>query len=319
MTGRLPATTRWLALMLSAFPAAGAQGGPAYDRAIALISQRQAADDRVAVPGARSILLTHGQPTRRAFVLLHGLTDSPLQFAPLAARFYAGGDNVFVPRLPHHGLRGGNAGALAALNHEELGRFADSIAASAVGLGDSVVVVGLSLGGTIAAWMAQRHALSRAVLIAPALEPGRIPAMIDRPLVGLVDHLPNLTRLSAPVVGRPDREPGFSTHAVAEIFELGRSELRAAARVAPATQSAVVLVNADDRTIKLSVAESLAREWKRAGATISVFELPDSLRLPHDIFDGVRGPALGDAVLALVQQLAYGGRPSGLVSAVPLP
>jgi esterase/lipase len=313
-----PMKVAQVALLLWAVPAAGAQGGASYDSAIAMISQRQEADDRVAVPEARSILLTRGQPTRRVFVLLHGLTDSPQQFAPLAERLYEGGENVFVPRLPRHGLRGGTARSLAALTREDLRGFADSIAGSAVGLGDSVVVVGLSLGGTIAAWMAQWHPLCRAVLIAPALEPGRIPAVLDRPLVGLLDRLPNVTRRSAPDTARPDLEPGFSTRAAAEIFEFGRTVLHVAARVASPTRSAVVLVNADDRTVRLSAAEALARDWARLGATISVFELPGSLRLPHNIVDPARGPGLDEAVLELLRQLAYGEPPSSLVNAVPL-
>jgi esterase/lipase len=323
-TIRLLAVTKWLTLLLPPIQRAEAQSTLAFDRAvayeeaIAIIAQRQAADDRVAVPGARSILLTRGAATRRAIVLLHGLTDSPLQFAPLAQRLYADGNNVFVPRLPHHGLRAGGAGALAALSSSGLSNFADSIAYSAAGLGDSVIVLGLSLGGTLAAWLAQQREIWRAVLIAPALEPGRIPALLDRPIVELVDHLPNVTRSSPPEIGRPDREPGFSTHAIAEIFELGSAVLRGSASMPPGTKHAVVLVNANDRTVKESAAEALARRWKQHGAKVSVFELPDSLRLPHNIVDPIQGRVLGDAVTELLRQLAYGQVPARLVRAVPI-
>jgi esterase/lipase len=312
------ATTRSLALLLLALNGASAQAPSGYDRAVDLIAQRQAADDSVGAPGARSILLTHGRPTPVAFVLLHGLTDSPLQFAPLAQQLYERGSNAFVPRLPLHAVRDGSIRTLGRLSRNDLRTFADSIADTAAGLGDSVVVVGLSLGGTIAAWMAQHHPFCRAVLIAPALEPGRVPAILDRAVVGIVDHLPNVTRRGPPEPDRPDREPGFSSHAVAEIFEFGGWVLRDAARVPPATRSAVVLVNADDRTVRLSAAETLARDWTRSGASVSVFELPDSLRLPHNIIDPVRGLGLGDALMELLQRLAYGEPPSGLVSPVAL-
>ena len=318
------AATMWLTLLLPAIQRAEAQSilaidrAVAYDEAVAVIAKRQAADDRVAVESARSILLTRGAPTRRAIVLLHGLTDSPLQFAPLAQRLYADGNNVFVPRLPHHGLRAGGAGALAALSSSGLRNFADSIVYSAAGLGDSVIVVGLSLGGTVAAWLAQDRELWRAVLIAPALEPGRIPDVLDRPIIELVDHLPNVTRQSAPEIGRPDREPGFSTHAIAEIFELGSAVLRGSAGVPPGTKHAVVLVNAYDRTVKESAAEALARGWKQHGAKVSVFELPDSLRLPHNIVDPIEGRVLGEAVTELLRKLAYGEAPTRLVRAVPI-
>ena len=48
-----------------------------------------------------------------AVVLIHGFTDSPRQFAELADSLYAAGDNVLVPRLPHHALRQRDVGELA--------------------------------------------------------------------------------------------------------------------------------------------------------------------------------------------------------------
>ena len=67
---------------------------PTYVRAAASIARRQSEDDSIAVPGARSILLTSGAPRPRAVLLLHGLTDSPRQFERLAYLLYADGYNV---------------------------------------------------------------------------------------------------------------------------------------------------------------------------------------------------------------------------------
>lgn len=285
----------------------------AYLSSLAAISRRQAVDDSIAVPGARSILLATGGPTARAIVLLHGLTDSPRQFERLAYLLYADGNNVYVPRLPQHGLRGGDVGALSALTAAQMRGVADSVVNESSGLGDSVVIVGLSMGGTIGAWIAQQRAVSRVLLIAPAIEPGRIPSLIDRPLIGLADRLPPMIRRSQPDSARPDREAGFNLRAVAEILELGNSVLDEAAREASRTRDIVVLVNASDRTVKESAAEALARNWLRHGATVLVFELPDSLRLPHNIIDPSRGRVGGDAVLAVLRELAYGSKPSALV------
>jgi esterase/lipase len=289
-----------------------------YDRAVAMIARRQDADDQIAVSGARSILLTGSAATARAIVLLHGLTDSPRQFEALAYLMHADGNNVFVPRFPQHGLRGGDARALAALSATELRRFADSVMMEAGGLGDSVVAVGLSLGGTVAAYIVQQHVAWRAVLIAPAVEPGRIPSILDRPIIGLADRLPNVTRRSPREAARPDREPGFSTHAAAEVLELGRAVLYDAARVAPRTRRIAVLVNANDRTVRESAAEALARDWERHGAAVSMFELPDSLRLPHNVLDPVHGRMMENAVLELLRELAYGAPPPPLVRSLPV-
>lgn len=299
-------------------PLLAQQDPAAYTSSVAAISQRQAVDDSIAVPGARSILLVDGAATARAIVLLHGLTDSPRQFEALAYLLHADGNNVYVPRLPQHGLRGGHVGALSALTAAELRGVADSVVNEARGLGDSVVIVGLSMGGTVGAWIAQQREVSRVVLIAPAIEPGRIPSLVDRPLIGLADRLPAITRRSQPDTSRPDREVGFNSRAVAEILELGSSILGPAEREASRTREIVVLVNASDRTVKESAAEALARNWLQHGATVSVFELPDSLRLPHNIIDPMRGRVGGDAVLDLLRDLAYGLRPSALVRPVIL-
>lgn len=92
-----------------------------------------------------------------------------------------------------------------------------------------------------------------------------------------------------------------------------------ASRNAPRTREIVLLVNAADRTVKESAAEGLGRDWFRHGAHVSVFELPDSLRLPHNIIDAMHGRVGGDTVLALLRDLAYGVRPSGLVRRIVLP
>lgn len=291
------------------------QADSAFRASVAAIARRQAVDDVVGAPGARSILLTDGAPTPRAIVLLHGLTDSPRQFERLAYLLYGDGYNVYVPRLPEHGLRGRNVRVLSKLTAAKLRSAADSITTEAMGLGDSVIVVGLSMGGTMAAWIAQEREVQRVVLVAPAIEPGRIPSMLDRPLIGLADRLPAISRRSPADSARPDREPGFDLQAAAQLFSLGLSVLHGADVRAPRTQHMVLLVNAADRTVKASAAESLARAWARHGAAVAVYELPDSLRLPHNIIDPLHGRVGGDAVLMLLRALAYGQPPGPLVRA----
>jgi esterase/lipase len=292
---------------------------PTYDHAIESVARRQATDDSLAVPGARSILLTNGARTARAILLLHGLTDSPRQFEAFAYLLHADGNNVYVPRLPEHGLRGSDASALGRLSEAQLRGVADSVVSDAHGLGDTVLVVGLSMGGTIAAWIAQERSVGRVVLIAPAIEPGRVPSMLDRPIIGLASRLPSITRRSALDTLRPDREPGFNTRALAEILMLGGEVVADAGRDAPRTHEITVLVNASDRTVKASAAEALAAQWSRRGAAVSVFELPDSLRLPHNIIDATRGRVGGDTVLALLRRLVYGEQPSALVRRLASP
>ena len=51
-----------------------------------------------------SRLLTHGEKTERAVVLVHGLTNCPKQWELFGQEAFRRGWNVLILRLPEHGL-----------------------------------------------------------------------------------------------------------------------------------------------------------------------------------------------------------------------
>jgi esterase/lipase len=278
----------------------------AFNRALG----QQSVDDTLAAPGGRSILLTHNRRTPRAVVLLHGFTNSPRQFQEFAADLYAAGDNVYVPRLPRHAERHGSAATLAGITAEELRDCADAAIDVAAGLGDSVIVVGLSAGGTMAAWIAQyRGDVRRSVIIAPTLGIARIPSVLGKPLMNLALRLPNVTLKDPPDPARADRELGTSSHAIAQVLRLGSAVRRVADRMPPRAHEIVFLINAHDHTVKMSAALELARTWNRSGRFVSVYELPDSLGLPHDVVDPSQPNSKADVLYPVFKALTHGERP----------
>ncbi|HTK54808.1 MAG TPA: alpha/beta fold hydrolase [Gemmatimonadaceae bacterium] len=286
---------------------------------MSLVERRQAADDRVVAPGGRTILLTHGMRMPRVDVLLHGFTDSPSQFAELADSLYQRGDNVYVPRLPHHAERSGDARALAGMTAVQLRQTADSAVDLASALGDTVVVVGLSVGGTMAAWMGQHRAeVRRVVLIAPALEAGRVPSRLEGFLINLTERLPNVTRRSAPDTARPDRNPGFATHALAEVLRLGKSVEKSADREPAKAAEFAFMLNDFDRTVSSSGALKVAKEWDAHGARVSVYAFPASLGMPHNVLDGREPGGQPALVLPEVIALTEGQSPRGPIQERPL-
>jgi esterase/lipase len=290
-----------------------------YRAAINLVERRQAADDRVVTPGGRTVLLTHGMRTPRVDVLLHGFTDSPSQFVELADSLYQRGDNVYVPRLPHHAERSGDARALAGMTAVQLRQTADSAVDVAAALGDTVVVVGLSVGGTMAAWMGQHRAeVRRVVMIAPAFEAGRVPSRLEGFLINLTERLPNVTRRSAPDTARPDRNPGFATHALAEVLRLGKAVEKHADRAAPKAAEFAFMLNDLDRTVSSSGALKVAKEWDAHGARVCVYAFPASLGLPHNVLDGREPGGQPALVLPEVIALAEGESPRGPLQERPL-
>ena len=278
-----------------------------YAAAAAAATRRQHVDDSVAAPGGESLLLAHGHRTPRVVVLLHGFTNSPTQFAVLAKQLYDAGDNVYVPRLPEHAERGVTASALARLTAEQLRGSADSAIDIAAGLGDSVIVLGLSAGGTMACWIAQnRPEVERAVIVAPVIALARVPRLLDAPLLRLSVRLPNFTHADPIDAEEPDREQGWTSRAVGQILLLGLAVRRDAANTAPATRDVRVLLNAHDHTISASAVLDIARSWATHGAMVQAYELPDSLGLPHDVIDPRQRVARPDVVYPLLIALAHG-------------
>lgn len=279
-----------------------------YDDAFALARAKYAQDYRVAVPGAFSIFLTHGTRTPRAVVLLHGLTNSPRQFEPFARRLYNEGYNVWVPRLPHHGE--GDTKKLELMTAEELRALGDTSVDIAHGLGDTVIVVGLSAGGTLAAWIAQQLEVDRAVIIAPALEIDRVPSALSQPLIGLAVRAPDVTRREPTDTGALDREPGWTTRGIGQMLRLGAA-VRDASRAKPPTAREIVfLLNENDHTIKARPVLDLASRWSSGGAAVTVYELPDSLHLAHDVIDPRERGADTAAVYPVLDALVGGVKPS---------
>lgn len=289
----------------------GAHPNPArdYEAAVRLALAMQGADTAVA-SGGKSIILTHRVRTPRAFVLFHGLTNSPRQLSQLAATLYDGGDNVFVPRLPQHALRGADADDLARIKAEGLRDAGDAAIDIATGLGDTVIVLGLSLGGNVAVWTAQfRPEVDRAVIVAPALRLARIPSAAATPMMNLSLRVPNIPNYDPPDSLRPDRTLGWSTHVVGQMLRLGAAVRQAADKRGPAARDISILVNANDRTVSRGAIDDLAARWSAGGGRVSMFEFPASFRLPHDVVDPDQATGNTGVTYPVLLALLYGATP----------
>ena len=280
-----------------------------YEAAMQLAQAFQRADTAAAI-GGESIILLHGRRTPRAIVLFHGLTNSPRQFRQLAATLYDRGDNVFVPRLPQHALRGANADDLGRLTAEALRDVGDAAIDLASGLGDTVVVLGLSLGGDMAAWTAQfRPEVDRAVIVAPTLGLAHMSSIVATPMMNLTLRVPNYSKNDPPNSLRPDRTLGWSTRAVGQMLRLSAAVRRAADKRAPAARDIRVLVNANDGTVSRDAIDELVAHWSASGGRVSMFEFPASLRLPHDVIDPDKVTGNTTVTYPVLLALLYGATP----------
>lgn len=290
-----------------------------YDSAVVRVAQRQAADDSVVASGGRTILLTHGSRRPRVFVLLHGFTDSPEQFKSLGSRLFAAGDNVYIPRLPHHAERVAPVRTLGRVRAVELASFGDSVVDVARGLGDTVIIAGLSAGGAIAGHLAQtRPEVQRAVLIAPAIGAGLVSEDNNRVLIELAARLPEVTRTNKPDSTRPDYRQGITTRGLAEVLRLGQTVREKAVDDAPSAPEIIFLLNELDHTVSEEASLALAQSWIDHGARVSVYRFPKALNLPHNVMEIPQRGGNPDIVLPVVEALVTNTSPPANAEPRPL-
>lgn len=280
-----------------------------YPDALLRIGLRQRQDDSVAVANGRTILMTHGDRAPRVYVLLHGFTDAPTQFATVGAHLFADGANVYIPRLPHHAERTAPLRAIGRVRSDELARFADSTTQIARGLGDTIVVVGLSAGGVLAGWITEYHPeVHRTVLIAPAIAAGRLPGNEGEGLVILASKLPEVVRMSAPIdTARPENIPGFTTRGLAELLRFGQRVRDRAESAPPSVHDVVLLLNEADHTVSEEAALEVAKRWMDRGATSRAYRFGVGAKLPHNVMELTSHGGNTDLVYPIVEALARRG------------
>ena len=308
-----------LRVALALAPVHSPSSTSSYDEAVSRAAQRQAADDSVSVPGGRSILMTHGSRAPRVFVLLHGFTDAPTQFFGLGTRFFSRGDNVYIPRLPHHAERANGVRVLSRVRAEELEAFGDSVVAEAAGLGDTIIVIGLSAGGAITGHIALAHPeVERVVLIAPALAAGVISDDAGRTITLLAAHLPTVTRTESPDSSGPEYAKGINTRGLAQVLRLGERVRSAADTSPPAVKHIAFLLNDLDRTVSDDAAVDLARRWASRGASVSVAFFTKESRLPHNVMEEPAHGGNPEVVYPAIEALAMEGALSAGVRVDPM-
>jgi len=259
-----------------------------------------ARDGERTLPQARTALLEHGRRTELAVVLLHGLTNNPAQFAQFGPLLFARGANVFVPRMPMHGDRDRLSKRIGALTAEALLASADEAVDVAGGLGERVAVLGISMGGLLAAHVAQFRAVAGAVLIAPDFALLNLPYPISRLVESIGLLLPNAflwwdprLRSSEPPI---TAYPWFSTHALMRSLRIGDRVYAAARRSAPRAERIVTIVNRGDPAVNNAVTKRVSDWWSGWKPDSVAFVELSGLPRVHDIIDPLQPFARPDIV-----------------------
>ena len=284
----------------------------AYASAIDIADSLKALDGPNVNPVCHTRLFTHGHRVERSLVLLHGFTNCPAQFDELGRQFFERGWNVLIPRYPRHGYTDRMNTAIAELRSDQLLALANRAAGAGAGLGERLVVAGLSLGAILAGHVAQTREIERAVLIAPMFGLRPIPGPALNALAQAAYVLPNFyiwwNAKAKADIKPPHGYPRFATHAYAALFTSGRKVMDEAARTKPLAKSIVVITNAGEPRLDNRFTYRLVERWRRRGALVDTFEFAAWEKLPHDLIDPVsNAPEVLERSYPVVRRFVEGG------------
>lgn len=243
-------------------------------------------------PEGKSRLFTHGKKTDRVFVLLHGLTNCPEQFVPMARILFQSGANVVLPRARYAGY----ADRMNAVQGLQSGQDLLDQAAQgldiAAGLGDRITLVGLSGSAVAAAWMCQnRSGIESTLLLSPFFSLAGHPVWLVDSLAAVLSKAPNLYKwwnddLKENLPGPPYAYPRYGSRSMAETIQLSRY-VRARIQTHPITSGRLdILTTGTDQGANNVLTDQLAAQWQaRNRGRVTLFEFPKADGVPHDMID----------------------------------
>lgn len=275
-----------------------------YEEALARFGEVQAEEHGRVTDPCRSRLLDHGLKTRRTYVLIHGITNSPAQWSELGQVLHQQGHNVLLLRMPYHGLVRHHVSALSRLTPQDLCAYGDRAVDIASGLGEEVVVAGSSGGAAVAAWAAQnRPEINQTLLLAPFFGVHNVPPGLSPLLANVFSRLPNFPLQNE---AEPDRDwvyRGQATRGIAAFLMLGQVVLRQAqAGQAPAGAVAVLTTAVDDTASNTATA-MVVDLWRRNGCAVQLVNFPAENGIPHNAIDPSADPAKKAEVYAAMLRL----------------
>ena len=226
-------------------------------------------------PECRSIIKTHGKKTTKAVMMIHGVSACPQQFADLGDTFFNAGYNVYIPRVPSHGLTDNKRHGEITI--PAMAQFMNSSTSIISGLGDETGVVGLSGGANMATWITQYNSqtISRALLLSPFYQPSASETPSWK--IPLLRNLYGRNILPDSFTGSNLSYRALGKYII--ITKNYKSDLKA-----PGLKYVGVVTSENDTAIDKNLAVNIPKQMTAAsGAKFQYYSIPASFGIGHDI------------------------------------
>jgi carboxylesterase len=258
----------------------------------------------VSVPGAEPWSAAGlGDRARTGVVVLHGFTGNPNSTRPLGERLAVEGYRVEVPRLPGHGT---SVRDLARTRYRDWYDAAATVVDQVAATSDHLVVVGLSMGGTLALDLGSRLDVvdGVAVINPQILDPTQLLAKLAPVLQHVVPFVPrDLAGLPSDDIARPTGDEHAYPTVSAKAAQSLIAELpRIRGQLSRLTQPLLIASATNDHTVP--VANSRALPDLVGSTQVTELDLPRSYHVATLDYDA---PMLEAAVVEFVATVAGTG------------
>lgn len=190
-----------------------------------------------------------------AALVLHGFTGSPQSMRGLAQALAAAGFTVELPRLPGHGT---SVEDMVTTGWEDWSAAAEAAYEKLAANCERVVVVGLSMGGTLTAWLASRHPeIAGIAVINPMIEPAppEFRNVLDMMVAQGVPEVPGI----GSDIARPDAgEVAYARVPMVCLMSLMNQLDDLKANLAAITSPVLIFTSIDDHVVPTVSSDTLA-------------------------------------------------------------
>ena len=203
-------------------------------------------------PGAEAVSVRGSQV---GVLVLHGFTGSPQTMQPVTDALVAEGFSVEVPRLPGHGTEMDD---MLTTGFDDWSAAVEAAHADLAARTSSVVVVGLSMGGTLGAWLTARQPeIAGAVLVNPLVAP------IDPAMLAMVEEMVQAGETVAPGIGSDIADPDAVENAypgtpLVPLQSLAAGVVALQAELPKISCPVLLMTSADDHVVDPSNSDHLA-------------------------------------------------------------
>lgn len=208
----------------------------------------------IVVAGCEPWSVAGGERGEVGALVLHGFTGCPQSMRPLAEAFAAAGYTVELPLLPGHGT---TVDDMIATGWADWSAAAEAAYDDLAGRCEKVVVAGLSMGGTLTAWLATRHPeIAGIVCVNPAIRvPDEMADLIRQTLDGGVDRFPSI---GGDVADPEARESAYDATPLAALLSLAEATTALRDDLRKVTSPLLLLNSPQDHVVPPSDSDELA-------------------------------------------------------------